>query len=183
MPQAQPPEEFFHISSGGTVPKREYRVTWMNPYLALKRNRGIIDWYSPVRYGERAVPRFFADVNEVLTPNEAYRGEVYPLNPVNTAGLTKLSPNVIEIEAVLSGPDTIVLNQNFHPAWRTDAGTISEREGLIAITITEPGIHDIRLTFRPLSFYVGAAVSLATLGGLVVAVRLQKLRRKRGRTP
>ena len=182
MPVQPSAEEFHQVRGPAATPRDKRRAPRSIPYFAMQQNIGVIDWYSPVRYKEKAVPRYFVDNMDRLSPNKVYRGEVYPLDPASIAILTRLTPNVIEVEARLSGPDTIVVNQNFHPGWRCSLGNISERDGLIAITISEPGTHKIRLRFRPPEFRVGAAMSLTTLAILITAVWLQRRRRKRKRT-
>ena len=60
-------------------------------------------------------------------------------------------------------PGILVFNQNYHRDWRTDTGTLANREGLLAVELDGGGEVSVRLLYVPRSFYIGLSVSTVTL--------------------
>ena len=72
----------------------------------------------------------------------------------------------------------LLVNQNFHPGWRSvDGRPVGEQFGIIA-TPVRPAESSVELYFHPRGFYEGALVGLVTLAGLGVAA-LRSRRRER----
>ena len=63
----------------------------------------------------------------------------------------------------LQGADTLIINQNYHPSWRTNAGKLSDRGGLLAVVLDKPGDYMIQLAYVPLEFYRGLVISILSL--------------------
>jgi hypothetical protein len=72
------------------------------------------------------------------------------------------SPNRIEVEVDFATPGTVVVNQNFHKSGRVTGGAVTDHEGLLAARVPA-GRHVVTFRFLPMSFFVGLAVTMATL--------------------
>jgi hypothetical protein len=105
--------------------------------------------------------------------------EEYVADPeVGKAKRTSWSPNEIVVHASMKRPGRLLVNQNWHPGWRSSVGTVVSDDGLLAVDLPS-GEHDVTLAFRPRSALAGGAVTLIALASLVVL----GMRARRGRVP
>lgn len=155
-------------------------------YLLLKQNIGVINFFGNIDLKESAIPKYFISIAnsefsgkenphylEKMTLNPVYRGELFFVNHDNNlARYKKFSPNSIEIEAKISNPDILVINQNFDHSWRMNQGQLFSWNGLLAVKITAPGEYNLKLVYVPLSFFVGAAITVIAIIGCVFILRL-----------
>ncbi|HSQ66589.1 MAG TPA: hypothetical protein VLM85_25385 [Polyangiaceae bacterium] len=91
------------------------------------------------------------------------------------------SPDRIELHVELSRPARVIVNQNWHPGWRSSLGFVTSDQDRLAVDLPE-GAHDVTLRFLPRSAVGGIAATLLALGAiafLLVYVR----RRGEPRTP
>jgi hypothetical protein len=88
------------------------------------------------------------------------------------------TPNTISVDATLTHPATLLVNQNWNPGWRASIGRVVSRDGLLAVELPS-GAHVVTLAFRPWSAVAGTTVSLAAL----VALAMLGVRARRGRAP
>jgi hypothetical protein len=103
------------------------------------------------------------------------------------AGVTLVShePERVVVRATLSAPGLLVLGDASYPGWeaRVDGRPrpLLVADYVLRAVALEAGAHEIEFVFRPVSYRVGAAVSLAALAGLaaatVVSSRRARLRR------
>lgn len=164
-------KEFFQV-------KVKNYIGWPEPYQIdqyyyLQSNIGLIDWLfgnlaiktnvEPKYLVKEGDSRYLPAELDRLDPNPAYRGEVFFLHKENQAKLQYFSPNKILVSAQLKNSDTLIINQNYHQSWKTDIGKLSDRGGQLAVVLDEPGDYIIQLTYVPLEFYRGLAVSIASL--------------------
>ena len=105
----------------------------------------------------------------------AYQGEVFFDNPANRVRLVRVTGSTVTANVRLATPGRLIVNQNHDPRWQSDHGVLVNADGLLGIDLDSPGEYRIHLTYRPWDFYIGLAVSLASL---VVVCRLG-LRRPR----
>ncbi len=82
-----------------------------------------------------------------------------------TVKRTSWSPNRIGVHASVVKPTRLLVNQNWHPGWRSNVGAVVSEEGLIGVDLP-PGEHDVVLSFAPRSAKTGALVSLTALAAL-----------------
>jgi hypothetical protein len=78
---------------------------------------------------------------------------------------TYWSPNRIDLHVELSKPARVIVNQNWHPGWRSSVGQVVSNDGLLAIDVPE-GSHDLTLRFLPRSAVGGLGTGIL---GLAVA--------------
>ncbi|MDP8235803.1 MAG: YfhO family protein [Candidatus Erginobacter occultus] len=105
------------------------------------------------------------------------KGEAAP----GEARITSRGINRVRVEAELRRDGVLLLNDSFAPGWK------AYREGeeiplyranyLMRAVCLDQGEHQIDFRYRPLSFYLGAAVSLATLIALGIGLILSVIRR------
>jgi hypothetical protein len=131
-------------------------ATGSSHYPSILSNEGLIDCYTPLKIPRRAVSRDAAD----------YKGEVSLDGTTGRAEYAAWTPNRLEIDVRADGPGYLVVNQNHSPHWSSaDGRAVLQRGGLLAVPISS-GDSRIELVYRPLSFVIGAAVSLLTLFGV-----------------
>ncbi|KPJ60127.1 MAG: hypothetical protein AMS15_06545 [Planctomycetes bacterium DG_23] len=126
-------------------------------YLNFLQNVGTLDSYDPAHLPQYALGQ----------EDEGYRGEAFMLSGEGSAEMIKFSPNKFIIKTSTSAPDTLIINQNFHPGWRAKGGRVQAHQGLISTKVSS-GEQIITFYFLPLSFLLGVALTLATSVGLIV---------------
>lgn len=95
-----------------------------------------------------------------------------------TARRVSWSPNRIVVRTSIRKPTRLFVNQNWHPGWRTSAGTVVSDDGLLAVDLPT-GDHTVTLVFRPMSATAGGVVTLVAISSLV----LLGVGARRGRVP
>lgn len=74
--------------------------------------------------------------------------EEYPQDPTKaTVKRLSWSPNVIELEVDAREPTTVLVNQNWAPAWTTNVGTVKSVEKLLAVDVPA-GKSVVRLAYK-----------------------------------
>lgn len=106
-------------------------------------------------------------------------------NLQSAVSLLRYSSNQVTISAVLPQPGYLVLVQTFYPGWRVRIdglpSQVSRANHAFCAVYLEAGEHQVEFNYRPLSFYVGLAVSGLTWATLVVWVAMGGRRtRKKG---
>jgi hypothetical protein len=64
-------------------------------------------------------------------PEEEYLADA----SAGTVKRIRWSPNKIELEATLSKPATVLINQNYQPGWSSSAGKVHAQDGLLAVDL------------------------------------------------
>jgi hypothetical protein len=139
----------------------------------LQSNIGLLDWlFGNLAIKTSVIPKYLVrdDDSQYLPSqldklelNPSYRGEVFCAAGENKAELRYFSPNRIKVTAQIKSPGEVVINQNYHESWRTDAGKLCDWQGLLAVCFDKPGDYMIRLTYVPREFYRGLAISILSL--------------------
>ncbi len=139
---------------------REFRQARGDRWLAsfyVPLDRGTLSCFddydvpqSPVLRGDLAQEEFLAEPS------------------AGTVNRVAWSPNRIDLHADLTHPARIVINQNWHPGWRSSVGSVVSDHGRLAID-APAGSSDLRVRFLPSSAVGGIG---ATVLALVVAVLL-----------
>jgi hypothetical protein len=145
-------------------------------YFYLQQNVGMANWlFTNLEINSAVIPKFYirpgdykyvSSAPQELEFNPLYRGEVFFLDQKNDACLQYFSPNEITVAVSLKNADTLVINQNYHRAWRTDRGRIFDHQGLLALALDKAGSYMVKLTYVPLDFYFGMIISAATFAFL-----------------
>ncbi|CAM3229868.1 hypothetical protein G4177_24130 [Corallococcus sp. ZKHCc1 1396] len=84
-----------------------------------------------------------------------------------TARRVEWTPNRLVVDVDATRPTALLINQNWHPGWKSSVGEVVSREGLLGVTLPE-GHHRVVLRFLPRSGLGGAAVSVLAWVGLAV---------------
>jgi len=177
-PQAKPEPSFYQMATfrmaTGLDGRRVLTVWRYEPqqYFWMKRNIGKINWYSGNEIAEHAVPKFIVDAaTEAQLPNPAYKGEAHFLSPKNHVRSIRFAANSVWADVEVAEPDLLTVNQNSDPAWRANEGVVERSFPLLTVRLTHPGVYQVRLRYRPLSFYLGGGISLAALVAAVLWLR------------
>lgn len=101
-------------------------------------------------------------VLEMMTPVESYTP-----GGSGTAVIGDYHPNQVKLRVDMDRPGYLVLADSYYPGWRAaidGAKTAVYRANSVVRAVYVPdGVHEVVFTFRPLDFYVGAAVTAVTL--------------------
>ncbi|HLD05321.1 MAG TPA: hypothetical protein VJG90_06395 [Candidatus Nanoarchaeia archaeon] len=127
-------------------------------YIHLLAGIGTTNCYSTFHPPPNVQARFHWNG----TQNPHYRGEAYLLNGKGEAKITQFSPNQFVVEGGANENDVLVLNQNYYDGWKSDQGEVANTNGLISIPVN-PGNFHVEFYFEPISFTLGAILSLLTL--------------------
>jgi hypothetical protein len=108
-----------------------------------------------------------------LTPGASSADDVRVVRP---------TMNTLEVTATLAQPGVLVLSESYNPGWHV---TVDGQPVPLLIAnvfmrgvYLEAGTHTVRFWYLPLSFQIGAAVSLASLTLLAAAALLVAMRRR-----
>ena len=167
--QPRPEKEYFQIQ-GMSLPRHRRGPPRSLAYFNLRQNIGTIDWYTAIPIRESAVSKYFVGPENEYIPNPEYRGEAFFDDLVGTGSLAAtpvFRPNSIAVPVEVQAPAILVINQNFHSDWHTDRGLAFGRYGRLAVELHETGKYVVNLRYHPRSFYIGLAVTISTLLGLV----------------
>ena len=153
--------DFYNIKGKGLS---RLRVEPLNSitYTNIIRGVGTIDWMAAIKADENAVPKYFVDAEGKYIPNPQYRGEAYFVDSENPVKAI-IKPNSVTAQVNLPKPDTLIINQNYHRDWHTDHGIISDKDGLIALRLNEPGSYKVTLRYISRSFFIGLIISILSL--------------------
>src|SRR5690606_33674736 len=94
------------------------------------------------------------------------------------------SPNKFNIQVESDDPGMLVVSQSWHPDWRATVNgrtAVVQRVNHALVGVPVPsGASYLEFSYFPWDFYLGAAVSLATIVGMacVAAVRFFRNRRR-----
>jgi len=140
-------------------------------YLLQEKNIGVINWYGDIRLKEAAIPSKFIYTEGLKNPfpikiekNPNYKGELFfKEEKGNSAYFKEFKPNSIKIYAKIINPDTLIINQNFSPHWKTKDIPIFSHDGLLALKFEEPKDYEITLNYFYPLFYIGLLISLISL--------------------
>ncbi len=84
-------------------------------------------------------------------------------------------PNYLRIEAQMECRGMVILSDTWFPGWRATvdgkSAKIERAYGMVRGVLVESGNHTIEMRYRPLSVYLGAALSLLAAGIVIAGVR------------
>ena len=151
LPDIGPPRQFYQVRVPG-----EDRFKVQYPVFLL--NLGLVNCY------EQAKPPIRARARD----DEGYLGEVYYLSSSGQPELSSFSPNRLVIGVDVTSPDTLIVNQNHDPGWKSADRSVRSEDGLIAVDVV-PGDVEVVLYYRPTSFLLGVLLTLIglVLGGFI----------------
>ncbi|MEP6718667.1 MAG: YfhO family protein [bacterium] len=92
------------------------------------------------------------------------------------ADVTRYEPNRLEIRTTSPAPGVLVLSENYFPGWRVYVD--GQRAQLLRVNYNLRGVvlpsgeHAVSFVYRPWSVLIGVMVSLLTLIGLLLPVRI-----------
>jgi hypothetical protein len=93
--------------------------------------------------------------------------EEYPLDPKSAiVERVAWTPNRIDLHVVAQTDTQVIINQNYHRAWRTNLGEVKSHQGLLSVAVPA-GDHRLRLAFRDPWIVAGACIWVLALLGLV----------------
>ena len=98
--------------------------------------------------------------------------EEYVADPrIGRARRVSWSPNKLVVHVTMAAPGQLLVNQNWHPGWRSSIGTVASANGQLAVDLPA-GETDVTLTFRPRTAIAGGTVTLVSLLALILLGRV-----------
>lgn len=154
-------------------------------YFYLVQNVGVVNYHQNIliEVGSHAIPeyivdegdyRYIADPKGKLELNPLYRGEAFFLDDENQARMQYFSPNRIRIEIAVKNPGKLIINQNYHEAWRSNLGKLASYEGLLSLDLKERGAYQVILSYVPLDYYIGLIISLTSMACILLFLNFQR---------
>tara|TARA_Y100000310_G_C20653060_1_gene800537 strand:+ start:218 stop:2026 length:1809 start_codon:yes stop_codon:yes gene_type:complete len=131
---------------------------YFSQYPNFLQNLGTVNCYERVHLTTRIMPKFFDDGREV----EEFKGDAYYPELNKTAEQVYFSPNKLKVKVDVDKKTLLVINQNFHPAWKAKDKKVFGYNGLIAVEVN-PEDEMISFYYLPNSFIIGLIVSVLTL--------------------
>ncbi|WP_375772180.1 YfhO family protein [Archangium gephyra] len=96
----------------------------------------------------------------------------------STARVTEAGLSRVEVALEACGPGYLLLSDSHYPGWEAtlDGAPVPVRRAnaVMRAVRVPPGAHSVRFDYRPLSFRLGALLSVLALGALVLALRPRK---------
>jgi hypothetical protein len=90
------------------------------------------------------------------------------------------SDTEVRLRVRASAPGRLVLDDTFYPGWRAEVdgreAEIKPANAAFRSVAVPPGRHEVSFRYRPMSVWIGGAISLAALLALAGAVLLQRRR-------
>jgi hypothetical protein len=165
----------------GVGEARQLGVVSMNRLPEFRQSRG--NRWLAAHYDGIGAGSLSCWETHPVTMSSKLRGDLaaeeYVADPqVGSATRKSWSPNELVVHASMNAPGRLLVNQNWHPGWRSSVGSVVSDDGLLAVDLPT-GESDVKLTFRPRSAMAGAIVSGVGLAALL----LLGLTSRRGRTP
>ncbi len=159
----------------------------LDPPVRLYRNRDVLPRAWVVPRARRFVHRErilsymteggFDPRQEVLLEGRADNVEAIEAGLWRCA-IVRQDPNEILIDVSTEKGGYLVLSETFYPGWRvrvdgSEHQLLRANYAMRAVRL-EPGTHRVRFVYRPLSVWLGAAISFGTLLGLFVLLTLRR---------
>ena len=121
-------------------------------------------------------------LNNLISPGVYNNLKQSPVTDNSWAKITKYSPNEVILEANMENAGFLVLSDAFHPDWKAYVDgketKIYQANYLLRAVFLMPGQQTVRFAFKPLSFYLGACISICAFLVVFVLLYLHYLRKK-----
>jgi hypothetical protein len=92
-------------------------------------------------------------------------------------------PEQLALEVTSPQPAILVLSELSYPGWRLTVDGVDapllQANGLLRAVALEAGVHQVQLTYQPMSVYAGLAISIVTLLAVIVGLALLAFKRRR----
>ncbi|OGP14830.1 MAG: hypothetical protein A2052_08375 [Deltaproteobacteria bacterium GWA2_54_12] len=135
-------------------------------YSSFLSNIGVLNCYDTMRPPIKAVPYG----NDEGRKNPGYMGEAFFASGKGKATVTYFSPNLVLVDAVPIGKDTLVLNQNYFKGWKANNKDAVDHWGLVG-TPVDAGKKQVAFRYSPRSFKIGLVISIIStlfVGWLII---------------
>ncbi|WP_224372672.1 hypothetical protein [Hyalangium versicolor] len=133
------------------------------PFHQARGNRWTLASFAPMNRGSLSCWEAYPVPQSSQLKGDLAQEQYLEDPHAGTVTETAWSPNRIDLRAVLTRPTRVLVNQNHHTGWRSNAGTVVDHQGLLAVELSA-GEHAITLRFLPRSAMGGGLTSLAALG-------------------
>jgi uncharacterized membrane protein YfhO len=96
--------------------------------------------------------------------------------------ITASAVNDVKLRATTPSASVLILSQTYYPGWKAEVDGKRAEVFPVDIALTgiqvPAGLHEIRFDFLPLSFEIGAALTLASALTLLALLRIELVRQR-----
>jgi hypothetical protein len=126
---------------------------------SVHNNQGVVYGYDSIgnQIKIKVIPREYKE----------YKGEYFLTDEMGKIDKVYFSPNLLRFSVNLSDEDTLVINQNYFPGWRSSTGKVINHNGLIGIPLKKID-KKIVLFYLPSTLVIGLIIF--SLNFLVIAI-------------
>ncbi|WP_394846566.1 hypothetical protein LZC95_03770 [Pendulispora brunnea] len=161
-----------HVAANGRV-LAPPPVRMEQPFRQARGTRWGVAYYGPMGLGCLSCYDAYPVPQSPLLRGDLDAEEYLEEPNAGKVTRTRWTPGAIWLHTEMRKPGRVLVNQNWHPGWRTNVGTVQSAQGLLAIDVPA-GNSDIVLRFLPRSAIGGAAISLTALGILIWLLRRRR---------
>lgn len=158
-----------HVAAKGrpmVAPPRELR----QEFHQARGTRWALANYGPMSRGVLSCYDAYPVPQSPLLRGDLQNEEYLAEADAGTVKRTFWSPNKIELDVDVQRDTRLLVNQNWHPGWRSSVGSVASSLGLLAVDVPA-GKHHMVVRFLPRSAVGGAMVSIVSLAVLLWVVR------------
>jgi hypothetical protein len=134
------------------------------------RRSAVVETTVPLSLRERVGVRgSYLSHRNAVEPDALASSETSLNARAEACSVVDVNPQRVEVEAELTRPGLVVLGDQYDPGWRSEVRTAGQAGRPARILQTDrvlrgvwlpPGRHHLVFTYRPATFYLGAAISL-----------------------
>jgi hypothetical protein len=156
----------------GRLPSRKVDSFFRAPLAPYRPRLSFVRSYrleaDPRRAWHRAAAGDVDVAREVLLDRDpSPRPAAAPRSPILIARLAEDRPERVVAEIATNSPGLLVVTDLFYPGWIAEEGgrrlEILRADGLFRAVALPAGFHRVTFRYRPLSFLVGAGISIVAL--------------------
>jgi hypothetical protein len=105
------------------------------------------------------------------------------LSSPGQAAIVKQTNNTMHIQATLDRPGLLVVSESYAPGWQAyvdgQPAPIVPTDIFLRGVYLDAGTHEITFTYAPRSFTIGAAISITTLGAILISCSVIAIARRK----
>ncbi|WP_394836140.1 hypothetical protein LVJ94_04440 [Pendulispora rubella] len=146
------------------------------PFRQARGTRWGVAYYGPMGLGCLSCYDAYPVPQSPLLRGDLEAEEYLEEPNAGTVTRTRWTPGAIWLHVEMRKPGRVLVNQNWHPGWRSSVGTVQSAQGLLSVDVPA-GTSDVVLRFLPRAALGGAAISLTALG--VLGWLVWRVRRRR----
>lgn len=133
-------------------------------FKQARGNRWLLAYYAPMNRGSLSCWEAYPVRESAALRADLLAEERFAEPSTGSVQRVSWSPNRIVLDVTAKRPGLVLINQNYHPGWRSDGSDVVDHDGLLGVKVPS-GKRQVVVRFLPRSAVGGFAVSLLALVG------------------